>query len=318
MYRFFIVILMTVGWLQAESSMLRGYTFEAYAPDLAGWGTQINVDEIQGITHSQDHWFITTRDKLYKTLKGNITQVVAQVSLEDIRTQLKGGFYNHFGDLSFHNGNLYIATTGVRFRFSIRRAVPVVVVFDSNLHFVKYGRFPRKTQKGAGWLAINPVNGHLYSSNPYRVVHEYQLNFEHGGELIPVQQYQMHFKYGPMQDRDWKGIPAQGGAFSKSGLFYYVLDHKYQENAPFTGIHAFRLNSQTGVGEAIDLFIPIAFKPNNGKERLWEMEGLTVVSDGHDERLYHLQLLNGTLDQARLAVYSVNPLNNEWVMQTNH
>lgn len=293
------------------------YRFEAYQPDLSGWGSQINVDEIQGITHSQDHWYITTRDKLYKTRKGNITQVVAQVSLYNIRSQLKGGFYNHFGDLSFHNGKLYIATTGVRFRFSIRRAVPVVVVLDSDLNFVKFGRFPRKNQTGAGWLAINPVNGHLYSSSPFRKVHEYSLAFKNGADLKTIRQYSMQFKHGPKQDADWKGIPPQGGAFSPTGLFYYVLDHKYQENAPFTGIHAFHLNPQTGIGEATDLFIPIAFKPNDGKERLWELEGLTVQPHGQGERLYHLQLLNGTVDQARLAVYHVNSINNDLVMQMN-
>ena len=309
------LIILVAAWAAYAQKSAPRYQFEGYAFAMQEWSAEVDVTEIQGITHSDLFWFISTRDAIYKIPRKNRGQVLAKATRPELLLQVREGFYNHFGDISYYQGRLYIATSGLGFALSSLRTVPIVIVLDEELRYVKHAHFPL-TQKGAAWLAINPVNGRLYSSGPYRVLHEYSLDFGEGAPLKRLASYDLRFSHGPKSEEDWAGVPAQGGAFGKNGIFYYVLDHKYKENAGFTGVHAFRLDRANQEGRELELqgvdgagrlspFISQRYKPSQGGERLWEMEGLTVVSEGGKEMLYHVQLRNGEKDSAQVAVYAI-------------
>ncbi|MBT8491024.1 MAG: hypothetical protein KJN62_08240, partial [Deltaproteobacteria bacterium] len=272
----------------------------------------IDSEEIQGIAHSRTHWYISNKSKIYKTRKNNIKSVVKRRHINEIKNKLTSGHYNHFGDMDFYNGYLYVATTGKD------NAPSIVVVFDRNLNFIKYGKFPRDKQKGAGWLAINPLTEYLYSSEPYRNLHIYSRNFSNGSFLKPIGDIWLHFKYGAPSTKEWGKVWNQGGAFSPHGIFYYVLDHKADENCKYTGIHAFiikkyaseiTIRGKNNKKERVN-FMNEKYDPDfgDGWKRKWEFEGITIWDRGTEGQIHTLQLHNeaGNDDDVHLFHYKVN------------
>jgi hypothetical protein len=90
------------------------FTLKSKNPENSEWG-DVYSEEIQGIAHSDTHWYISNKGTIYKTQKNAIKRVVKKVDLSDIQNWL--GFthcrdYNHFGDMDFYDGLLYVATTG--------------------------------------------------------------------------------------------------------------------------------------------------------------------------------------------------------------
>lgn len=288
-----------------------------YAGEIIGegeWG-EIDVDEIQGITHDDKNYYVTTQWKIYKVSKSNPPAVLAENHLLKIQRNLKDGFYKHFGGISYYKGFIYVAVTGRTHPFSSERSGSIVVVFDEQLNFVKFGKFPRKIQPGAGWLAINPVNGHLYSSSPHKNLVEYSLDFENGSELKPVKTYEIQYRHCDMRPEQWADVPNQGGAFTKSGLFFYVLDIKDADMSPCTGVHAFFLHDDDA--DEIDIsgmnnrgertpFISVKYRGSQARDRFWELEDVDIMEENGVEYLLHLRLRNGKSDEAKIVRYRLN------------
>ncbi len=287
------------------------FEFKGKNPKNSEWGGEISSEEMQGIANSQTNWFVSNKGTIYKTQRNDIKKVVKKVKLSEIQGQLKGGHYNHFGDLDFHDGLLYVATTGEK------PAPPIVIVFNENLEFEKYARFSDK-QEGAGWVAIDPVTGYLYSSGPYRELFVYDRNFpKNSHDLTFIRKIFLNFKYGPTQEKEYAKIYNQGGAFSPHGIFYYVLDHKADENSLYTGVHAFLV--QDGHANEITIkgknnknqdvnFMNEKYDPDIGKWRNWEFEGITVWDRGIEGQIHVLQLHKepGSEDDVHLFHYKVN------------
>ena len=162
MRAFCSLILLVAVWAAGAQKGATRYQFEGYAPSMQEWSEYVDVTEIQGIAHSDKFWFISTRDAIYKMPREDMGKVLAKANRAELLLQVREGFYNHFGDISYYQGRLYIATSGLGFAFSSLRTVPLVIVLDEDLRYVKHAHFPL-TQKGASWLADNPYNGHLYS-----------------------------------------------------------------------------------------------------------------------------------------------------------
>lgn len=278
------------------------------------WG-KVSLDEAQGITHDDSCWYYTSQWRIYKLSRANPPEILAENHLLRIQKQLKGGFYKHLGGISYYKGFVYVAVTGRTHPFSSERSGSIVVVFDRNLNFVKFGKFPQKIQRGAGWLAINPVNGHLYSSSPHRNLFEYSLDFENGQELKLLHSYDIQYRHGDLTDEQWTDVPNQGGVFTRSGLLFYVLDIKDADMNPFTGIHAFFLHDDDA--DELDIpglnnrgekapFISIKYRGSQPGDRFWEMEDLDMIEENGQEYLLHLQLRNGKTDEAKIVRYRLN------------
>lgn len=272
------------------------------------WGREIDISEVQGITHDDDFYYITNQWEIYKVAKSNPQKVVAKKHLMKIQRFLKDGFYRHFGGITLGGDFIYVATTGRAHMLTTKKANPIIVVFDKNLNFIKFGRLPIDRQAGAAWTAINPVNGHLYSSYE-QVVYEYTVDFENGEELKNVGSYKLQYRYADLSRDEWNDAVAQGGCFSNDGLLYYVLDLKHAMNSDATGIHAFVLHDSEGdeisfygannKGQ-IKPFISVKYRGYMDDDRFWEMEDVSFGKDSLSEYIDFLQLRNGKNDDARV------------------
>lgn len=78
------------------------------------------------------------------------------VTTAKMPSQLTNAGYNHYGDLDYYRGYLFVPVTGA--------ASPAIAVFNaSNLAYISHQVL--NGQQGAGWLAINPVDGKLWTSD---------------------------------------------------------------------------------------------------------------------------------------------------------
>ena len=274
------------------------------------WSEGINVDEMQGISHDNENYYLTNQWEIFKVSK-KTHKVVAKNHLLRVNRFLKDGFYRHFGGVSCYGDYLYVATTGRRHPLTTKKAVPIIIVFDKELNFVKFGFLPEELQKGAAWVAVNPANGHLYSSYG-QVVYEYSRDFRNGETLNAVGHYVLNFRHADLSPEEWEDAVAQGGTFSGNGVLFYVLDLKHSAKNASTGIHAFALHDSEG--DEIDLwglnnkgelhpFISIRYIGSRDGERFWEMEDLTFGRDSIGEYIGLLQLRNGKKDEAQVVHY---------------
>lgn len=301
------------------------FTFCGKNPDDSEFGS-VDSEEIQGITHDEKNWYISNKGKIFKTKKDNIKSVVLKKRLSEIRSQLTGEYYNHFGDMDFYNGLLYVATTGKKeppswkdiFRKN-ENATPIVVVFDEKLNFIKYAKFPSDKQEDAAWVAINPLTGYLYSAGPYKTLHVYSRTFNNGSYLEVINDISLNFKHGHASGEWWNDVWNQGGTFSPHGIFYYVLDNKSDEDSHYTGIHAFTIQGNLATEITIKgisnrnenvNFMNVKYDPDIwifGWYRSWELEGITVWDHGAEGQIHLLQLHNEVDDDdVNLFHFKVN------------
>jgi hypothetical protein len=204
------------------------------------------TNKLQGVAHDSSHWYMTNKARLRK--------IPARCDLEGpeacsrsvgIPWQLRA--YNHLGDLDYSGGRLYVPLEG---------SAPAIGVFDADLNYVTHAPLPEASD--APWCAVNPVNGHLYTSS-FRtsLVREHRMTWS-GAKLTltPVASIVL---------RDGAGKPlslmrVQGGVFSPRGHLYLVSDVAGQ------GIKGFDL--ETGRQEVT---IPVPF---NGDDE--ELEGVDI------------------------------------------
>ena len=147
-----------------------------------GWGKGL-----QGVANDHLHWFFTQKGKLWKfpishDLNTKVTKAVPSkgIGVVPIPKVLRAGLYNHFGDLDYFNGYLFIPLEGGGARggtvgglinkipkispVPVHKAVPRIAIFrSSNLAYV--GSFLLPAQKKTGWNAIHPTTKQLYTSN---------------------------------------------------------------------------------------------------------------------------------------------------------
>lgn len=125
-----------------------------------GWS-----NELQGLAHDLQNWFITQKDTLWKfALTHDLNRGVSKaapppgVRWSGIPGSLQQAGYDHFGDLDQYGGFLFIPLEGSR--------TPQIAVFRSyDLFFV--GSFVLTRQTQAGWCALRlePDGLYLYTSN---------------------------------------------------------------------------------------------------------------------------------------------------------
>lgn len=122
-----------------------------------GWS-----DKLQGVAHDDRHWFFTQKARLWRfpdslDLHSHVNRAdpgrgILRVG---IPRDLAAKGYDHFGDLDQHRGLLVVPLEGAQ--------PPVIAVFRAHdLGFVGQIALPR--QRNAGWTAVDPATGRVYSS----------------------------------------------------------------------------------------------------------------------------------------------------------
>jgi hypothetical protein len=212
----------------------------------------IESEEMQGIAQSPSHWYWISRYKIERVPIGSsiLSPVDARVSFPSAFSALG---YDHFGDGDVFGDRLFVPIT----RSGL---VPVVLVYDLDLNLIAWGTLP---QGGGGWVAVNPLDGHLYSSDPYTTLRTYDIS-----HLTPISanpaselataglgyighvELELNFDLpktcpdrvplvGDVCAIYWSNVWNQGGDFSPNGVFYYVLDHATADHNNNTGVHVF-------------------------------------------------------------------------------
>ncbi len=201
-------------------------------------------EEAQGFTHSGAYWYVSNKTNIRKY---HVSQHISSSSPKK-KIGLPGSC-KHFGDLDYYAGRVYAPLEdcpGSKER---------IYVYDTSLNVVRFAYL--KNQKKVGWVAINPNNGLMYTSeSETNKVHVYNRNFAYGATISPL--------YTITLDRTLKWI--QGGVFSMSGRLY-LATAKGQ-----AGIHVFDLKAKTGTRARY--IGPNGYKP--GFPNYEEVEGLTL------------------------------------------
>jgi hypothetical protein len=199
-----------------------------------GWS-----EGLQGVGHDQNNWFFTQQTRLWKfplgfdlnrKISGALPTGVKMVS---VPAELKAKGYNHFGDLVHYKGFLYIPLEAKEGGNSSR---PLLVVYRaSNLVFV--GSTPLNKQTRAGWLAINPKDGILYTSgnhmNNMSKLISYRIEFaELGRNNVVLKSSNTKTLY----DENGRDITLkkymQGGDFSDDGKYLFLVNGTASKSTP--------------------------------------------------------------------------------------
>jgi hypothetical protein len=232
-------------------------------------------ENTQGIANDDANWYISQSGTLWKIPMGlNLNQSVsaqtASVKTTLIPNELKGQNFNHFGDIDYANGKLFVPLEAGDLTFDGKIPCKIAIFNAANLTYLASADLllPESTsakQTHAPWCAIDPVTNILWTSNDNNVDELYGYNWKIVDSKVDIAQLELTYnstkKLGVTLNK------VQGGAFSKkSGLFYMVSNTTDKETG---GLLSWHWNTGTYLGN-----FPIRFKP--GFPSLEELEGITV------------------------------------------
>ncbi len=125
--------------------------------------TTIYSEELQGVTHNEDHWFISQKSRLWKIPVGvDLNNVTDDNSIGIFSIPIPPELamdYDHLGDLDFYNGYLFVGLENSDDNRTAR-----IACFDAEtLNFIGSDVVPEQDGH-ASWCAVNTVDGYLYSS----------------------------------------------------------------------------------------------------------------------------------------------------------
>jgi hypothetical protein len=248
------------------------------------------TEEINGVTHDNDNWYFTAiKEFLFKIpVEFNLANYPAYnqiVTHTGIPQELGDKGYNHFGDLDYYNGYLFIPVED-----SNGNREPRIAVFRAS-DLTCVGSTALWNQTGAGWCAINPMDGLLYASNsditPYSPVHRYQIiesqlglgHVPEGSNGFLIKR-QLFFLYDDAGSQITLRV-MQGGVFSDEGYLYLNNGYAKYFNPHEGGIHVFDgdgcLESKSSID---DMPFQYEFHPYqgvfSGEWRGEEPEGITI------------------------------------------
>ena len=250
-----------------------------------GWS-----ENVQGISHDDNYWYITQTWELWKIPVGtNLASVddpgggVTYINLGRV-SQLAA--YNHAGDLSYYEyggtGYLLIPLEG--------SPGPGLGIFRAdNLQHVSHASFPGVNS--AAWAAVD-AQGRVYTSDDNYVnrVMCYEIDWQqlHMSETLSIQRAANHDLYlrNP-QGQSMNVRIIQGGDFSDGGRLLYLSCGFYGEHVAATdGVHVFDVATGKQVAHSANGADPFNFEYDPicefGHYSCDEPEGLTVwdMDDG--------------------------------------
>lgn len=209
-------LVVSLEWPQAIVTAQQDYPFDREP----GWS-----DELNGVTHDADSWFVAQKHRLLKFPVGHDLNAAGLApGAPSAGIPVPG--YDHFGDPDCHAGVVYVPLEGGQ--------PPMVAAFAADtLRFLGAGALTAQTQ--APWCAVHPSNGLLYTSdfNGARavdpqpatplVLQVYARTFGADGASFTL----THVGNFPLVGADGAGIVVnrvQGGTFSPNGHLYLVSD----------------------------------------------------------------------------------------------
>jgi hypothetical protein len=222
-------------------------SYKGANPDDSELG-DVESELINGLAHNAMYWFWTHQFGVQRVPRSSGFTNCDKSAGIPFELAYKTFFiepaYNHFGDCDFYDGKLYIPVTS-EFGYP-----PIVLVYDENLNLVKWGKLGHG---GGAWVALNPMDGKLYTSDSFQTLKIYDpaTLSNYSGKLDDVNNIDLgylgqmgtNFTHAPAKGDSWWGDAwIQGGAFSQTGVFYYVVDHKSDEDSDYTGVHAFNVS----------------------------------------------------------------------------
>ncbi|EFK10417.1 conserved hypothetical protein [delta proteobacterium NaphS2] len=245
-------------------------------------------EDVQGITHDDENWFITQSDpddsdpaerSLWKIpATYDLSSVspnadgVKRIILDEI-PELASKGYNHFGDLTYYKnkkydnkGYLVIPVTG--------GPVGILAVFrSSDLGYVGYAEL----SAGSGWAAIDP-DGNVYAQSEQNTK---CLIYKLKWDLIPneVKIYPMGMFTFRDESQNLLAINhQQGGVITESGSLLYLVSGLYDDHYANDGINVFDLQTGRRVIRSTngDGLFNYEFHPGGWFDNRDEPEGITI------------------------------------------
>jgi hypothetical protein len=324
------------GIADADNPVPTERTFTGKNPKDSELGN-VESELINGIAHSDKYWFWSNQSGVQRvprssgftnwdksvdiplSIRAWDDYIPATETEPDMSVHYLG--YDHYGDCDFYNGKLYIPLT------SHDGYPPILLVYDENLNLLQWGKLGHG---GGAWVAVNPVEGKLYTSDSFKTLKIYDLDTftKYTGNTGTVNniglgyfgEINTFFTNAPGRFNSWwNDAWVQGGAFGPNGVFYYVVDHATDEDSDYTGVHAFEMTplpvlalSNTDVlidapAYEIDLsgsFMHITYDSwmNGLDSRNGELEGVDVLTESdHYEIL--VQYLHNEADDDDVSLY---------------
>lgn len=199
------------------------------------------TDELQGLTHNEDYWFITQQKRLWRIPVGHDLNIdIAQNNLSlDIKSvpippELSSE-YDHFGDIDCFEDFLFVAMEKTDSTITAKLAC----FSAATLAYIGSELIPLQTNK-APWCAVNYKDRLLYSSRDKDVstIFAYQYGIQNNTFKISLNQI-VNLKDGDGNDFVLSGI--QGGVFANLGGKNSLILTSNEK--PNRGINIFEMSS---------------------------------------------------------------------------
>jgi hypothetical protein len=263
----------------------------------------VESEEMQGVAHDPigNYWYLASRGQLAKV---PVSADLRAPSSLITASRFQG---DHFGDPDFDvaSGRLYVPNYDGPMGF--------MEIYDRNLTYLGYVLGP---YGGAGWVAINPLNGLLYTSRSLFQLDVYDPNVPYAKNMnylysisLPRSAYKA--ASGIYDDGWWNEADkwVQGGAFDTNGEFYFVVDHGNDDNSVATGVYTFQLDARTS---KLLKFVNIKYPAGLFGSRRGELEGITIwdldaVSGRHPmvANKIHVVRLNNEAEDDDVSLYHI-------------
>jgi len=247
-----------------------------YPEERSGFWT----DNIQGVTHDDDHWFITQTDRLWKI---PITQDLDVLLLDfehvvvvEIPKELGDLGYNHLGDPDIIDGRVLVPVDGPDATASIAAFHADDLSLMNTAHLP--GESPATGQKKAGWCAVQHDAGLLYTSestlnerNPIRILSVNRTALANGSlELMPVGILQPVDENGDLLELEHM----QGGVFGEDHRLYLINGFMQDHDPKLGGIRI--IDPATGrlIGRSSLEDMPFQYEYHHS-----EIGGVEIISE---------------------------------------
>lgn len=217
---------------------MKGYLFFKHLSDYpsdrqTGWS-----EELQGVTHDEDNWFITQKNRIWKIpVGGDLNDRIDEADPDRgiITAPIPFALaknYDHLGDPDYYAGYLFVPVE----KMDSNRTARIACFDAESLDYLDSALLPDQKDK-APWCAINPADGLLYSSRDDDVTKlcAYQFSVE-SNRLRLTLDHQVSLK----NDRGgkFKISSVQGGVFTNiDGENHFYLASNADGNR---GVHVFR------------------------------------------------------------------------------